>query len=55
VTLPVLSILGKKISERAHVGSFQSSGARFAKWELIAGFSAKEQSPQEKPDAIFEH
>jgi hypothetical protein len=29
-----------KISERIHLVNLQSSGARFAKWELIAGFSA---------------
>jgi hypothetical protein len=39
----------QKRGERVHVCSLQASKARFAKWELIAGFSAKEQSPQENP------
>jgi hypothetical protein len=43
-----MSILGK-VSHRIHIGSLQSSGARFEKWEMVAGFSAKGQSPQENP------
>ena len=47
--LPVLSILGKNRAKESTSVVAQASGAKFAKWELIAGFSAKEQSPQENP------